>query len=45
MKEEAKGNLKGRVIKRDQRGPSRTGKQLEQMPLEVKLKTDYLWGL
>lgn len=38
---EAKKDLKGRVVKRDQRGPSRKGKQHEQMPLEVKLNKHY----
>lgn len=42
MEEEAKKDLKGRVIKRDQRGPSKKGKQREQMPLEMKLNKDYL---
>lgn len=44
MEEETKEDLKGRVVKRDHRGPSRKGKQHEQMPLEVKLNNDYLWG-
>lgn len=41
MEEEARENLKGKIVEsKDQRGPSRKGKQ-EQMPLEVKLNKNY----
>lgn len=41
MEEEGRENLKGKIVEsKDQRGPSRKGKQ-EQMPLEVKLNKNY----
>lgn len=37
MEEEAKEDLQGKIVKKDQRGSSRKREQHEEMPLEVKV--------
>ena len=42
--EETKEDLKGRLVERDERGPSRNRSKHEQVHLEVKSNKDYLWA-